>query len=147
MNQQTAPTKLSQMNCLITIMALLFCAAPYVQAQFVPGQGFGGFGGSSASRSRSTARQYPNNGVGDAVISIDPETRSLIVIADEDTSQYISQVVSNLDRPKPQVLIKVVFLEVTHNDSSDIGVEGSYNKNFGSANSFMSGLVTNFSVI
>src|SRR5439155_17742331 len=143
MNQQTAPTKLSQMNCLITIMALLFCAAPYVQAQFVPGQGFGGFGGSSASRSRSTARQYPNNGVGDAVISIDPETRSLIVIADEDTSQYISQVVSNLDRPKPQVLIKVVFLEVTRNDSLDIGVEGSFGKDIGN-DGIVTGYRTNF---
>jgi general secretion pathway protein D len=80
--------------------------------------------GSSAS-----SRQYPINGtVGDAVISIDPETRSLIVIADEDTSRYISQVVSNLDRPKPQVLIKVVFLEVTHNNSSDIGIEGGWSQ-------------------
>ncbi|HXU78405.1 MAG TPA: hypothetical protein VN794_17660 [Methylomirabilota bacterium] len=126
------------------LLALL--AADPLLAQFVPGQGFGGFGGggNNASRSRSS-RTYPNNQVGDAVISIDPETRSLIVIADEDTSRYISQVVSNLDRPKPQVLIKVVFLEVTHNDSLDLGVEGSYGKNLG--NSFTSGTVTNFTVI
>src|SRR6185369_16498613 len=125
------------------LLALL--AADPLLAQFVPGQGFGGFGGggNNASRSRSS-RTYPNNQVGDAVISIDPETRSLIVIADEDTSRYISQVVSNLDRPKPQVLIKVVFLEVTHNDSLDLGVEGSYGKNLG--NSFTSGAATNFTV-
>jgi len=43
---------------------------------------------------RSSTRTYPANGdVGDAVISIDPETRSLIVIADEKTRQAISQVV------------------------------------------------------
>jgi general secretion pathway protein D len=35
-------------------------------------------------------------------------------------------VITNLDRPKPQVLIKVVFLEVTHNNSLDVGVEGAY---------------------
>ena len=35
----------------------------------------------------------------------------------------------SLDRPKPQVLIKVVFLEVTHSDDLDFGVEGSYSHN------------------
>jgi len=58
------------------------------------------------------------------MITVDPDTRRLVIITDEETSQYISQVVSNLDRPRPQVLIKVVFLEVTHRDSLDIGVEG-----------------------
>ena len=52
---------------------------------------------------------------------------------------------TNLDRPKPQVLIKVVFLEVTHNDASDIGIEGDYSKNIG--NSWNSGMVTNYSVV
>ena len=104
-----------------------------LSAQFVPGQGFGGAapggtGNQTRSRTGTTTRQYPNNQVGDAIISIDPETRNLIVIADDDTSQYISQVISNLDRPKPQVLIKVVFLELTRNDSSDIGVEGGFNE-------------------
>src|SRR2546423_9985408 len=79
------------------------------------------------------------------MISVDPETRRLIVITDDETGGYVSQVISNLDRPKPQVLIKVVFLEVTHNNSLDFGVEGSYGKNIG--NSFSSGLVTNFAVI
>ena len=126
------------------IMFSLF-ATTHVYAQF-PGGGFGGQGGgggANANRARSTStRTYPANGaIGDAVISIDPETRSLIVIADEKTRQYISQVVSNLDRPKPQVLIKVVFLEVTHSDSSDIGIDGSYNKNLG--NPLNSGFITN----
>jgi len=66
--------------------------------------------------------------VGDAMISVDPETRRLIVITDDETSQYVSQVITNLDRPKPQVLIKVVFLEVTYNNGSDIGIEGGFNE-------------------
>jgi len=74
-------------------MAISFFAATQVQAQF-PGGGFGGQGGGGANANRarsSTTRTYPANGaVGDAVISIDPETRSLIVIADEKTRQYIS---------------------------------------------------------
>src|SRR5262245_40509839 len=89
----------------VCFLSLCLLGALELHAQFPgfgPGGGFGG-GGTTTSRSRTSSnRQYPNNAVGDAVISIDPETRSLIVVADEDTSQYISQVVSNLDRPKPQ---------------------------------------------
>ena len=89
---------------------------------------------------------YPNNTtIGDAYFSIDPETHRVVYIADEATAKYIGQVLTNLDRPKPQVLIKVVFLEVTLNDASDIGVEGSFNKSIGSSPS--SGLVTNFTVV
>ncbi len=109
--------------CLLIMSA---CATTHLQAQFGPGGGFGGGGGANTTR-RSTTRTYPNNAsVGDAVISIANDERTLVVIADQKTRDYISQVVSNLDRPKPQVLIKVVFLEVTHNDSLDIGIEGGY---------------------
>ena len=112
--------------------------------------GGGGFGGatrsSTGTSAGSTARQYPNNTtIGDAYFSIDPETRRVVFIADEATALAISQVLSNLDRPKPQVLIKCVFLEVTRDDSSDIGIEGYYSKNLG--NSWSSGLVTNFAVV
>jgi general secretion pathway protein D len=102
----------------------LFVALP------VSGQQRGGGTGAAAggrSTSGTTGREYPSTGaIGDAYYSIDPETRRVVTIADEDTSRYISQVLSNLDRPKPQVLIKVVFLEVTHNNASDIGIEGGW---------------------
>ena len=45
--------------------------------------------------------------------------------------------------PEPQVLIKVVFLEVTHNDSSAIGVEGSYTGHSGYFEQ-LTGYTTNF---
>ncbi len=80
------------------------------------------------------ARQYKSNTLlGDATISIDPETRSLVIVTDEDTEKELLSVIKNLDRPKPQVLIKVVFVEVTYNNSDDIGVEGSYTFNVGKA--------------
>lgn len=80
----------------------------------------------STARS-AAARNYPSTGaIGDAYFSVDPETRRVVIIADEDTTAHISQVISNLDRPKPQVLIKVVFLEVTHNKALDIGIEGGW---------------------
>lgn len=89
-----------------------------------------GGGGLGSGGSRSYA---PVGTIGEATVSSDPETRRLIVITDDETSQYISQVITNLDRPKPQVLIKVVFLEVTYNKGYDIGIEGAYSKDFGGA--------------
>jgi len=87
--------------------------------------------GQSRSGSGGAAREYYGNGeVGDAMITVDPETRRLVIIADDETGQYISQVVSNLDRPRPQVLIKVVFLEVTYRNGLDFGVEGGFSHNF-----------------
>jgi len=110
---------------LLAILGLCLCAALPLRAQF---PGFGGFGGGqNQNRSSANTRQYNAAGtVGNATISVDPETRQLIVITDAETSDQISQVVTNLDRPKPQVLIKVVFVEVTHADGSDIGVEGGF---------------------
>jgi general secretion pathway protein D len=57
---------------------------------------------------------------------VDPDTHNIIVIADRDTSMQISNVIANMDRPKPQVLIKVVFLEVQLDNAEALGVQGSY---------------------
>jgi general secretion pathway protein D len=91
-------------------------------------QGGGGFNRNTAQNMGSAgASQYNANGaVGNATISIDPDTHNVTIIADEETTKYISEVITNLDRPQPQVLIKVVFVQVTHNDASDIGVEGGW---------------------
>lgn len=85
--------------------------------------GFGGFGNSGAS----SGTEYNNNGtVGSATIEVDPDTHNIIVIADSETSMEISNVIANMDRPKPQVLIKVVFLEVQLDNAEALGVQGSY---------------------
>ena len=113
-----------------TLCLVVFFALPAVGQQRA---GTGGGGGAGGRTSSSTSRQYPSSGtIGDAYYSIDPETRRVVTIADEDTSKYISQVLSNLDRPKPQVLIKVVFLEVTRNDALDFGIEGGWTRPAGS---------------
>lgn len=135
----THPTAwLRSVGCTLMLLVGLGLG-PQAQAQQ------GGFGGARAGQARtgggarstaaSTSRQYYNNStVGDAVITVDPETRRVIVITDDETSQYVGQVITNLDRPKPQVLIKVVFLELTHNNGSDIGVEGGWRKDVGQDN-------------
>ncbi len=85
------------------------------------------FGVPAATTRRTIgSANYPSRtSVGQATFSYDPETRKIIAVTDEDTAEYISQVISNVDRPAPQVLIKVLFLEVTHTKSLDIGVEGA----------------------
>ena len=144
-------------------LALWLCAALTVHAQQRGGGGGGGFGGGGfggfggfgggggggggARSSSSTSGQYNNNGtVGNAVISVDPVTHNIVVIADDVTSQQISNVIANLDTPMSQVLIKVVFVEVDDNKASAIGVQGDYtgfNNNF----SQLTGYVTNYAVV
>ncbi len=109
-----------------------------ISASALYGQQFGGGGGggtrggtgggarSGGTTSGGIGGYYPNNRVGEALISSDPDTRRLIVITDEETSQYVGQVITNLDQPKPQVLINVVFLEATYNNNFDLGIESSY---------------------
>jgi len=110
------------------------------------GGGFGGGGGAVGGAARTaatTSSQYNNNGsVGTAQIGVDPDTGNLVIIADPVTMEQISNVLRNLDVPKPQVLIKVVFLEVDDNKASAIGLQGNYtgsNPGFG----LVTGFVTN----
>ncbi len=85
--------------------------------------GGGGGGGSSAGANRS----YQNTTmVGDAMISSDVDTRRLIVVTDEATNENIKAIVASLDKPKPQVLINVVFMQVTHDNTFDLGAEAKY---------------------
>ena len=81
--------------------------------------------------------------MGSAIISVDPVTHNIMVIADKQTSEQIRRVIASLDAPEPQVLIKVVFLEVEDNKALDLGVQGNYtgfSKNF----SQITGYVTNY---
>jgi general secretion pathway protein D len=115
-------TKCSQLMKILTcILGFCLCGALRVcaQAQRTTGS------------ANSTSRAYvPNGTIGDAVISADADTKQITIIADEETARSIRQVIKSLDRPKPQVLIKVVFMEVTYNN---IGIEGSITRKFSSA--------------
>lgn len=86
------------------------------------------YGSSSSSSSGGlSSRDYPNSTMpGEATISMDPETHSIVGITDDATLEMIRNIITNLDRPKPQALIKVVFLEVQHDNALDVGVEGTF---------------------
>jgi type II secretory pathway component GspD/PulD (secretin) len=131
-----------------TVLALLLGLANSAHAQTATRAGTssgrsnqrtGGIGGGSTNRgvggsssAGSGPRQYRSNTLlGDAIIQIDPESRSLVIITDEETHSEVEKVIRSLDQPRPQVLIKVVFVEVTWDKSLDAGLEGSYTFNFG----------------
>jgi len=114
--------------CLMCAWADSFSVLAQAQRSTARGQAGGSLSGSGMG-----TREYPNSTmIGEAMISGDPETRRLIVITDDETNDQIRQVIANLDRPKPQVLIKVVFLEVTHRDDLDLGIEAKYTHRRGS---------------
>jgi general secretion pathway protein D len=93
------------------------------------GGGARGGAGSAGAGGASTTREYPPAGaVGSAIYSVDQEGRTLTVIGDTNTLAAVSNALARIDRPKPQVMIKVVFLEVTYNNGVDIGLEGSFTK-------------------
>ena len=131
--------------CPISILiAALFALSPPIRAQTPirpsTSSSYSRPGGSTSSSSYSSssggastvARQYRNyTMLGDAVVQVDPETRSIIVAADDDTQDEIAKVIQNLDRPKPQVLIKVLFAQVTLDKGLDVGIEGNYSFNVG----------------
>ena len=136
------------------VLILLLCATFELQAQNRGGGGggggfggFGGFGGGGGGINRSTTTsgsgQYNNNGtVGTANIQVDPVTHNIVIVADQETTEQIRRVIASLDAPEPQVLIKVVFLEVDDSKALDLGVQGDYtgfSKNF----SQITGYLTN----
>ena len=121
---------------IIALGLILFVvgASPAQQSSRPGGSAGGGFNRSaspSGAGSAGSSQDNANGAVGNATISVDPDTHNVTILADEETTKYISEVITNLDRPQPQVLIKVVFVQVTHSDALDVGIEGALTKPLG----------------
>ena len=113
---------------LAAALFLLVAAAASAQGQVQGGRGgaAGGAGGGGGTGANGT-RSYQNATlIGDATISSDVDTRKLIVVTDAATNETIKAIIAGLDKPKPQVLINVVFMQVTHDNSFDLGAEAKY---------------------
>ena len=107
------------------------------------GTGGGGGGGSGGA----SGRQYNNSTmVGDATITSDLESRRLIVVTDDETNENIKTIIASLDKPKPQVLINVVFLQVTHDKGLDLGAEASFEGRLAVKNNPEGNALTKFGV-
>jgi len=73
---------------------------------------------------------------GQVYVVADADTNSLLVRTATKHVDRVKQILSELDRATPQVLIKVLIAEVTHDDSLDLGTEFSaLNLRFGTTGS------------
>lgn len=87
---------------------------------FGTSQSRGGFGGMRISPTTAAAA---SDLAGQVYVVADEDTNSLLVTAATKNFERIRAILAELDRPVPQVLIKVLIAEVTHDDSIDLGAE------------------------
>ncbi|MFH1716307.1 MAG: secretin N-terminal domain-containing protein [Planctomycetota bacterium] len=61
----------------------------------------------------------------DTYLEADTTTNSLLILTSSKNFELLKPILDELDKPIGQVLIKVLFAEITHNDSVDLGTEFS----------------------
>lgn len=88
--------------------------------------GFGGnnFGSSNFGGS-GTLQGAASELAGQVYVVADQDTNALLVSTATKYQDQVREIIGKLDRPVPQVLIKVLIAEVTHNASDDTGVDFS----------------------
>ncbi len=91
------------------------------------GRATGGRGTTSrfGGRTTTTANQALAGLTGSVYVVADTDSNSLLIRTAPKNFELVRTIVSGLDRPVPQVLIKVLIAEVTHEDNSDWGTEFS----------------------
>ncbi len=80
----------------------------------------------TAASSASSSTSDSGNLAGQVTLQADEDTNSLIILTTKANYEKVKKVLDQLDKPVPQVLIKVLIAEVTHNNSLDVGTEFSY---------------------
>ena len=108
----------------ICVFLLLVCLSAVDSA--AQGRSTMGRSMTGTTSSSDAATTYRSGQAWEALIQIDTDTSSIIVITDDEANEQIGKIIKDLDRPMPQVLIKVVFLEVTHRDDLDLGVKAKF---------------------
>ena len=93
------------------------------------GQSFG-FGQSQTSRGGGGASGLPaglqsGDLTGQVYVVADVDSNSLIVLTASRNFERVKAMLNDLDKPVPQVLIKVLIAEVTHEKNDDVGVDVS----------------------
>ena len=103
--------------------------------QFATGSGGTGIGSRRTNRNGNGNSGRPNLSsnashmigemAGEVFVVADEDTNSLLVTTASKFREQVKQIIEELDRPVPQVLIKVLVAEVTHDNSEDLGVDFS----------------------
>lgn len=89
------------------------------------GQGGGGRGAQvqAANLAAATGDSGAADLVGQVTAVANEATNTLLVLTPEKNFARLQEILDALDRPVPQVLIRVLVSEVTHDDALDLGVE------------------------
>ena len=81
----------------------------------------GATGGASASQASGGANDLDE----ETYFEADTDTNSLLILTSTKNYERIKPIIDELDKPVGQVLIKVLFAELSHNNSVDLGTEFS----------------------
>ena len=101
--------------------------------QFGTGSGGTGIGSRRTNRNGNGGRPNLSAGAshmigemaGEVFVVADEDTNSLLVTTASKYREQVKKIIEELDRPVPQVLIKVLVAEVTHDNSEDLGTDFS----------------------
>ena len=111
-----------------------FGSSPISRSPLVGGATGGAVGGSairpggtmgSGSASGSPLASVTSDLIGQVYVVPDVDTNSLLIATATRYEQRVRDILAQLDRPVPQVLIKVLVAEVTHDNSLDLGADWS----------------------
>ena len=123
------PLQNAQADNLKEVLNNLFQEMQQVLTQGSSGGSRGGTGGRGGFSSRGGTSSAISAAAGDLVGQVyfeaDEDTNSILAIAASKHFDKIKNILVQLDKPVPQVLIKVLLAEVTHDGSLDLGVEFS----------------------
>ncbi|MHC4221048.1 MAG: type II secretion system secretin GspD [Planctomycetota bacterium] len=75
--------------------------------------------------SRSSNNQSKTDLSDEVYFEADEDTNTLLIMTSSKNYAKVKAILDDLDKPVPQVLIKVLIAEVTHSDSIDLGMEFS----------------------
>ena len=100
------------------------------QAGSTTGQQFQGQPRGAQQPTRTTTAQTSDSSGSDELsedtyLEADTDTNSLLVLTSSRNYALLKPIIDELDKPIGQVLIKVLFAEITHNDDVDLGTEFS----------------------
>jgi general secretion pathway protein D len=91
------------------------------------GGGTFSFGGSGSTPQLSAAARAASGDLtGQVYVVADPDTNSLLITTAPKFVEKVKMIIAELDHSVPQVLIKVLLAEVSHENTSDIGVQMSF---------------------
>jgi general secretion pathway protein D len=87
--------------------------------------GGGGGGGGGTTGTTSSSSSNSDSLSEETYFQADPNTNSLLIMTSSKNYEKVKPIIAELDKPVGQVLIKVLFAELTHTNDMDLGAEFS----------------------